>query len=148
AIEQFNRAIAVKPDWAPLYRGRAEVRTARGNPTAADSQAALDDLQMAIRYEQSDNPILAQDHTQCGKLLYRLERFEPALEESGLALRILPNYAEAHLLRIQALLKLRRYNDVIQSCNVALAQGKKSAGLYELRGLAQAGRDHYQEAIQ
>ena len=31
AIEQFTRAIALKPDWSPLYRGRAEVLPARAD---------------------------------------------------------------------------------------------------------------------
>ena len=45
---------------------------------------------MAILHEKPDNPVLAQDHTNRGKLLYRDERFEDALEESKLALQIRP----------------------------------------------------------
>jgi tetratricopeptide (TPR) repeat protein/tRNA A-37 threonylcarbamoyl transferase component Bud32 len=148
AIEEFTRAIAVKPDWAPLYRGRAEVRQARADSTPADRRAALADLEMAISHEQPDNPVLAQDHTNRGKLLEREGRLEEALEESQLALGVLANYGEAHVLRIQILLKLMRYDDVIRSCDVALAQGKKSSLLYELRGLAHAARDDYPGAVQ
>ena len=36
------------------------------------------------------------------------------------------------------MLKLRRYDEVIRSCDAALATGKKSAVLYEFRGLAHA----------
>ena len=45
---------------------------------------------MAIRHEKPDNPVLALDHTNRGKLLYRDERFEDALEESKLALQDRP----------------------------------------------------------
>jgi serine/threonine protein kinase/Tfp pilus assembly protein PilF len=147
AIEQFSRAIALKPDWAPLYRGRAEVLQARGDVTPADRAAALSDLKMAILHEQPDNPILAQDHTNRGRLLYRDERLADALEESKLALRVLPDYVDAHVLQVQVLLKLRRYDEVIRSCDVALANGRKSSLLYELRGLAHAAHHNYPGAI-
>jgi tetratricopeptide (TPR) repeat protein len=147
AIEQFTRAIALKPDWAPLYRGRAEVLQSRSDSTRAHRQAALADLKRAIDHEQPDNPVLAQDHTNRGKLHYRDGRLEAALEESGLALRVRPSYADAHVLRVQVLLDLRRYDEAIQSCNAALAQGKKSAVLFELRGLAHAAHEDYSSAI-
>ena len=103
---------------------------------------------MAIRHEKPDNPVLAQDHTNLGKLLYLDERFEDALEESqARPARSSPTIVDAHVLQIQVLLKLRRYDEVIRSCDVALAKGKKSALLYELRGLAQAARDDYPGAI-
>ena len=59
AIEQFTRAIAVKPDWSPLYRGRAEVRQRRADSSPEDRAAALADLEMAIRLEKPDNTVLA-----------------------------------------------------------------------------------------
>ena len=88
AIEQFTRAIALKPDWSPLYRGRAKVLQARGDIDASRcARRPWSDLKMAIRHEKPDNPVLALDHTNRGKLLYRDERFEDALEESKLALQ-------------------------------------------------------------
>ncbi len=61
----------MKPDWSPLYRGRAEVLRLDADSTLADREAALADLEMAILHEKPDNPVLAQDHTNRGKLLYR-----------------------------------------------------------------------------
>jgi tetratricopeptide (TPR) repeat protein len=139
AIDQFTRAIAVKPDSAPLYRGRADARLASGDPSPQDRAAALADLELAIRHEQPDNPVLALDHTNRGKLLYRDGQLEVALEECRLALRAVPDHFDAHILRIQVLLKLKRHDDAISSCDVVLAQGRKSALLYELRVLAQEG---------
>ena len=46
-----------------------------------------------------------------------------------------------------ALLELRRYGEVIDSCDAALAQGPPSAKLYELRGLARVGRNDFAGAI-
>ena len=108
---------------------------------------------MAILHEKPDNPVLALDHTNRGELLYRDERFEDALEESKLALGILADNVDArviidaHVLQVQSLLKLRRFDEVIRSCDAALAMGKKSAVLYELRGLAHAARNDYLGAI-
>ncbi len=147
AIGQLTRAIALKPDWSPLYRGRAEILQARGEASPEDRKAALSDLKMAILHEQPDNPVLAQDHTSLGKLLYHDERLDEALAESERALGVLADYLDAHVLRIQVLLKLRRYAEVIRSCEVALAKGKKSSLLHDLRGLAHAAQDDYRAAI-
>ncbi len=58
---------------------------------------------MAIRHEQPDNTVLAQDHTNRGKLLYADDRLAEALEESKLALSVVPNFEDAHVLQIQVL---------------------------------------------
>ena len=62
---------------------------------------------MAIRHEKPDNPVLAQDHTNLGELFYADDDSRTPSSECGLALQALPDYPEAHVLKIQALLKLR-----------------------------------------
>ena len=84
AIEQFNRAIAMKPDWAPLYRERAKLRRARPDSTPADRAAALDDINLAIRREKVDSSVRAIDHTNRGELFYEDERFDEASESASL----------------------------------------------------------------
>jgi len=147
AIEQLTRAIALKRDGAALYRGRAGLLEHLSGSTPAKRAAARSDLQMAIRYEQPDNQVLAQDHTNLGKLLYLDGRLDEALAESKRALEVVPNYDDAHVLRIQVLLKLRRFDEAIRSCDVVLATGKKSAFLYQLRAEANAAHNNYPEAI-
>ncbi len=154
AIEQFSRAIAIEPDWAPLYRGRAKVRQERPDSTAADRAAALADLKMAIDKEQmaidkekGEIRVTALDHTNRARLFYFDERFVEALEETQLALKAAPDLVEARVFQIQVLLKLRRYNDVISACDAVVAMGKKSAVIYQLRGLAQSARDNYASAV-
>jgi len=147
ALEQFTRAIALKPDFAAVYRGRAELLGKLGFSTPAERDAILSDLEMAILHEQDDNPVLAQDHTNRGKLLYNVERLEEALEESKLALRALPNYEDAHDLQVKALFKLRRYDELIRTCDAAIATGKKSPVIFQYRGLAHAAHHDYPAAI-
>jgi tetratricopeptide (TPR) repeat protein len=147
AIAQFTRAIALKPDFAALYRDRAGVRLGLGLLAQEDRMAARSDLDMAIRHEQKTNPVLAQDHTNRGNLLYLDERLEDALEESKLALQVLPDHADAHILQIKVLLKLNRLDEAIRSCDAALASGKRSPLLYEYRALAHAKHNNYPDAI-
>jgi tetratricopeptide (TPR) repeat protein/tRNA A-37 threonylcarbamoyl transferase component Bud32 len=148
AIEQFSRAIALKPDLAPLYRERAAL-TVRDltDSTPAQRAAALEDLKLAISRERPNDPMLAMDHTNRGNILYHEERYKAALEECRLALEKWPDYGEAHVLRIKTLLKLNRLDDTIRSCDAALARGKKSPLLYELRALALAKHSDYAGAI-
>ena len=148
AIEQFTRAIALKPRWAPLYRGRARVYQASSEKDASRRALALADLDNAIQYEKSDNTVLAVDHTNRGLILYADERFDDALAESKLAVEIEPKFVEAHVLQVRCLLKLRHYDELFHSCDAALAKGKKSAVLYEVRGQAHAARHEYPAAIE
>ena len=59
-----------------------------------------------------------------------------------------PRLAFAHQLRIHVLLDLKRYDDLIRSCDVALSSIKPSAELYELRGMAKDGLEDYAGAIE
>ena len=93
AVEQFSRAIAAEPDWAALYRGRADVDLAR-TPTPAQRARALRDLEQAIRLEEPGNPVLARDHTNRGRLLHRDHREAEALAACEAALKVVPDYDE------------------------------------------------------
>jgi len=159
AIDQFTQAIAVKPDWSPTYRGRAELRLAHADSTPADRDSALADLAMAIQHEPPGSPERALDHSLRAKIFYRNGRYDDALKECESALGILPErvaaasvqadqvQADALEIQIRTLLQLRRYDEAMRSCDQAIAKGKKSAMFYELRGLAGAGHDDYPGAI-
>jgi tetratricopeptide (TPR) repeat protein/tRNA A-37 threonylcarbamoyl transferase component Bud32 len=147
AVEQFTQAIARKPGWPPLYRGRAAVQIARDDLLPAQRAAALRDLEDAIRFEKPGNPILASDHTDRGELLRWDRRLEEALAASDAALQVRPDYDRAHRLRVLVLLDLKRHDEVLRSCDGALAQGKPWADIHEIRGVARAGRGDFAGAI-
>ena len=148
AIAEFSRAIALRPEWAPLYRARADVELARKAPTPAQQARAMDDLERAIRLSAPDDPVRARDYTTRGRLLHLGRREPEALAACETALKLVPNYGDAHRLRLDILLALNRFNDVIRSCDALLAQGNPSVALYELRALARAGRRDYAGAIE
>ncbi len=80
--------------------------------------------------------------------MHDARRLPEALAASEAALKVDQDYKDAHLLRIQVLLDLRRYEQVTRSCGALLAKDKTSAALYELRGLARAGLSDFGGAIE
>ncbi len=148
AIEQFTRAIALQSGSAPLYRARAEVELARNDPTGDQRARALLDLDQAIRFESPSNPVLALDHARRAKLLHDAHRLPEALAACEAAIKVERDRKEAHQLRIQVLLDLKRYDDVIRSCDSLLARDKTSAWPYELRGLARSSKKDFPGAIE
>jgi tetratricopeptide (TPR) repeat protein len=145
AIEQFAQAIRLKPEWAPLYSGRAAVQQERDDQTPEHRAVALRDLEAAIRYE---HPGLASDHWRRGELLRRERRFDEALAACDAALKIAPDFDPVHRLRVMVLLDLNRPDEVIRSCDGALARGQPWPDIYEIRGLARASRRDYAGAIE
>lgn len=142
AAALLDRAIELKPDLASLYRTRALWRL-------EDKQqaAALRDLDEALHHSPPRSPEAAGDLALRGHLLCLLGRHQEALEACDAALEIVPNEAEAHRWRVAALLELKRFDDVIRSCDGYLAHNKSSAELLEIRGLAKARRMDYAGAI-
>ena len=149
AVEQFGLAIERKKDWAPLYRGRADIILSRKESTPAQrAPGFLADLDQAIRLENPENPVLARDHTNRGRLLALDHRDADALAAWDAALKVVRDYDEAHSLRIDLLLKRKRYDDVIRSCDALIARAKATSAIYELRGLARSERKDFPGAIE
>ena len=147
AFEQFSRAIALKPGLAELYRGRADVQLARKDPTAAERSSALHDLEQTIRLEQPNNPLLASDHAKRARLLAIEHREAEALAACDAAIKISPDFEDAHRLRIDLLRERNRYDEINRSCSALIARGKPSAKIYELRALARSELKDFPGAI-
>jgi tetratricopeptide (TPR) repeat protein len=148
AVEQFTRAINLRPDSASLYRLRAKANLDRKASTPAQRARAAADLEQAIRLEPPISPILAQDHTRRAWLLHQEAREEHALAACEVALKINPDYLDALWLRLDLHRSLKHFDDVIRSCNDLLARDKPTATLYELRGLAKEKQRDYEGAIE
>jgi eukaryotic-like serine/threonine-protein kinase len=148
ALEQLGLAIALKPDLAALRRTRALWNLERPNPAPAVRAAALRDLEDAIRRGSPGSPELARDHAKRGYVLLLEKRPADALDACETALYIHPSDVEARRLRLMALLELRRYDQVIDSCDADLRSGRPSAELLELRGLAKVKRNDFAGAIE
>jgi tetratricopeptide (TPR) repeat protein/tRNA A-37 threonylcarbamoyl transferase component Bud32 len=142
ALAALTEAIEREPNRADLLRKRARLHTQR-----KEFDPALHDLGESIRLEAPDSPAQAADHTERGRLLHGTGRLEEALAAYDAALKVVPDDAETHRLRVDVLLKLKRYDDVITSCDGYLASGPPSADLHSMRGLARAARNDLPGAI-
>ncbi len=81
--------------------------------------------------------------------MLHLDRREPeALDACEAALKLVPDYPDAHRLRLDILLASKRFDEVIRSCDALLARGNAPVALFELRALARAGRQDYAGAIE
>jgi tetratricopeptide (TPR) repeat protein/tRNA A-37 threonylcarbamoyl transferase component Bud32 len=150
AIQCYERAIQANPDFAPLYRGRADVYLGRHDLTPEQHARALSDLERAIQKVGPGDPVVARDHTNRARLLHDAGRDPEALDACAAALKTASDYAEAHLLRLRILLDLKRHADLLESCDALLTQGKSKASpeLHELRALVRARLGNYAGAIE
>ena len=148
AIGRLGLAIGRQPERPELYRERALAGLRRETLSPAQADSVLADLAEAARREGPSGRAAAMDHARRGRLLLRLDRPGDALAAAEMALGLAPGLAEAHLVRIGALLELRRYAEVVNSCDAALAGGPPTADLLRLRGLGRAGRGDFPGAIE
>ena len=166
ALEQLELAIRIQPNLAELHRARADLLLAfeSSAPDLRDvvlhdledeirnlSSQRRDDamraLETAIRYESPGKGGIALDKIRQAVLFHVGGRNREALEACNAALASVPRLALAHQLRIQVLLDLREYDNLIQSVDRALEYVNRSAELYELRGMAKDGLEDYSGAV-
>src|SRR5262249_37033522 len=86
AALRFAEAIARNPRSAPLYRARADLTLLQSNPTAQQIEAALNDLEVALRLEAPGKPVRARDLANRAWLLDRAGRFTEAIAANDQAL--------------------------------------------------------------
>jgi len=148
AVEQFTKGLAIKPDLPALRRCRALARIDRGRPGPEAREEAIRDLSEAIRIEPPASPEAAADRARRARLLLLSGKPAEALADADEAIRIAPDDPDASVVRVKALLELKRYPEVVAACDDALGRGRRSADLHELRGLARANTRDYPGAIQ
>jgi eukaryotic-like serine/threonine-protein kinase len=166
ALQQFAKALELRPKWAPLYRGRAHIflgvtdlspelremtlsklEDVIGNLSQQRRDAAFRDLASAIRYESPGNHLIAADWLKSAALLRTAGRHKDALGACDAALKIAERYAAGHELRIKLLLDLKKFDELIESCNAVLQWLPASARIYELRGIAKNAIGDFSGAI-
>ncbi len=150
AREAFGRAIerASEPTArVALFRTRALILAKERQLTPSQRAAALHDIEEVLRLEPANSPERAADCVECARILFGGARFDEALAACGEALKIEPEHSGAHQLRISALMALKRYNDVLGSCDAYLAMEAPTVEILEIRGLARVARHDLSGAI-
>jgi eukaryotic-like serine/threonine-protein kinase len=148
ALALFARAIERRPDMAALYRDRAGVVLSSKSPTHGQRIQALADLDRAIRLEKPDSLLVARDHTSRGKLLAAEGRDAEALAAYEATIERVRDDPDAHILRLDLLLKQKQHDDVIRSCDPLIARGEATAAIYERRALARERIRDFSGAIE
>ena len=150
AYSGFSRAIDRTADpaaLATLYRNRAMLFADRKDLAPDRRAAAIRDLDEAIRRAPRGGPQAADDHVSRARLLFGGGRHEESLVACAAAIRIVPDHAEAHRLRISTLMSLKRYDEVLRSCDSYLAAKEATVEVLEMRGLARLAQEDFPGAI-
>ncbi len=142
ALKQLDLAIGHEPSLAHLYRLRARLRLERDEPAQS-----LADFDQAIQRENSDSPFLVDDHVDRGRLLLRDGKHSESLAAFDAALELQKDHSLAQRLRAETLFHLRRFEDVIESFDRYLENGKPLESVYRGRGLAKSELGKYPGAI-
>ena len=143
ARKRFAQAIERKPGFAALYRARADLALLEKSPAPSEIEAALRDLDEALRLEPAVHALRARDLANRAWLLERAGRFAEALEANDQALAASPNYAAALRQKIDILIRLKKYDEAGATCDRCLARGVQVGWLFKFRALTREKKDDH-----
>jgi len=138
ALECFDRAIALNPDFAEAHNNRGVILHARGRDVEA--LAAFDRV-TALK------PAFAEGHNNRGGALEALGRHDEALAAHERAIAFNPNYAVAHYNRGVALQSLGRYEEALNAFDRAAFIKPDYASAYNNLGSTLQVLGRYEEAL-
>jgi predicted O-linked N-acetylglucosamine transferase (SPINDLY family) len=138
ALADYDRAVALRPDWAAAFcnRGSVLVRLGRWGE-------ALESLDRALELDQAD----ALAHYNRGSALKELNRIEEALASVERAIALEPRFAEAFINRGNLLRELGRRQEALASYDRAIELGANYAAAFIGRGSLQQQLGRHQEAL-
>ena len=138
AVAAYDRAVALKPDYAEVHANRASALIGLNR-----HEEALASCDRAIQLLPGN----AQAYSNRGIALKNLGRFTEALAAYDMALRLMPNAAEIHYNRANALLALSRPAEAIKGYDRAIALQPTHVGAHSNRGNALLELDRPGEAL-
>ena len=125
AVEHYNEAIRLNPDYSYPYHSRGIVYRAQGQ-----YQPAIEDFNSAIRI----NPDFAQFYYNRGSTYYDIGRYQIAIEDFNEAARLQPDFANAYLGRGAAYINQGKTEEGCTDAQKACALGNCQL-LMSARGL-------------
>jgi hypothetical protein len=173
ALQNWEQAIASKPDWPEAYHacgnvllklnryGDAVVNFDKAIALKPDYSPAYNSrgnaLQALRRFNEAvetyDNAIAfkadyAAAYSNRGNALQSLNRFEEAIESYGKAITLRPDYCDAYNNRGVALRQLGRFDEARQDFESAIALMPDHAGLHNNRGNTLLALGRFEDAIE
>jgi tetratricopeptide (TPR) repeat protein len=138
AIEQYERALGIEPDYAEARNNLGVALMRRGR-----LQEAIEQYEQALRLKSDD----AEAHNNLGVALVRQGRLQEAIEQYERALIIEPDYGEAQYNLGVALEQAGQVQEAVGHYEQALQIKPDLAEAHNNLGLALARTGHVQEAI-
>ncbi len=126
AIDQFTKAIELKPEFTDAYIARAQVYE-----TLGEKEKALDDYKRTLVFLTKDGMI----YYHAGKLCYDLGKYEEAVDLLDKAIGVMKKPITPYITKIYSLMALGKYEEALDAAN-KLLDIKKDATNYYLRGRA------------
>jgi tetratricopeptide (TPR) repeat protein len=124
AIDHFNTAIIIAPNYAPSYHNRGFVRGALGQP-----QSAIKDYNQVIRLK----PNYADAYYNRGIVYTNMGYYQPAIDDFNKAISLNPNCVEAYNNRGFIYLKLGQYQQALEDYSKAIILKPDYADAYNNR---------------
>jgi tetratricopeptide (TPR) repeat protein len=139
ALQNCERAIALKPDYPEAYNARGNIllRLMRNDDAVTSFDKAIE-----------LKPDYPQAYNSRGNALQALRRFEDAVESYDTAIALKPDYAAAYSNRGNALQSLERFEDAIESYGKAISLKPDDGEAYNNRGVVRKRLERFDEALQ
>ncbi len=138
ALEQFDIAIKMNPEFSVAYCGRAAAYIVNGK-----LKKAISDCDCAIKL----NPDYVDAYFNRASAYMLLTRFSKGLADCDAALKLRPDHFQASLLKAFAYLSLENYEEALTQYDRALSIDDKSAEVYFYRGEARYQLNDFQGTI-
>jgi lipoprotein NlpI len=139
AIQDYNQAIRLKPDFAEAFFNRGLIYSDRG-----DNDRAIQDYDQAIRLKPS-NPDAFYSR---GLIYSNRGDYDRAIQDYNQAIRLKPNNPDAFVSRGNAYDNKGEPDHAIQDYNQAIRRKPNDPGAFVNRGLTYSNRGDYDRAIQ
>ncbi len=138
AIEDFDKAIEIRPEYAEAYAGRGAALYNLG-----DFERAIEDFDKAIELRPSN----AETYANRGAALQKQGDFKEAIADFDKAIELRPEYAEAYANREAALQKRGGLKQTITDFDKAIELDPEYAQAYADRGAALQKQGDFEQAI-
>lgn len=141
AIETYNAAILLDPDFAISYFSRADVYDMKGR-----RQLAIEDY---TRFISMDPARAFLAYLNRGNVYEREGQYDKALNDFNQAIAMAPDHFFQYVNRGRLYQRMRRYDKAVEDFNKALALNPKGneESIYVNRGFAYASMGQYDKAI-
>ena len=138
AIDAYDKAIQLKPDFAEAYNNRGNAKSSLGR-----HDEAIVDHDKAIQFK----PDFAKAYDNRGNAKSSLGRHDEAIADHDKAINIDPTYAAAYSNRGIAKTEVGRYDEAIADYGKAIQLKPDFAEAYNNRGNAKSSLGRHDEAI-